>query len=125
MKNFVPKDGSSPPGSGGGRNAERDLHGEKRSNATHCSTTDPDTRLFRKGTGEEAKLCHMRHLMMENRNALIVDARLTEANGTAERATTLVEHEATSYRLLRIRRGITTHLSICRHRKHRENRSQN
>ena len=72
-----------------GRNAERDFHGEKRKNDTHSSTTDPDARLFRKGAGKEAKLCHMGHLMMENRNGLIVDARLTEANGTAERTTAL------------------------------------
>jgi transposase len=89
MKSFVPKDGSNPPASGAGRNAERDFHGEKRKNDTHSSTTDPDARLFRKGAGKEAKLCHMGHLMMENRNALIVDARLTEANGTAERTTAL------------------------------------
>src|SRR6267142_1389382 len=89
MKSFVPKDGGDPPsGKGhgsGGRNAERNFHGEKRRNDTHFSTTDPDARLFRKGAGKEAKLCHMGHLMMENRNGLIVDARLTEANGTAER----------------------------------------
>jgi transposase len=94
MKSFVPKDGDDPPSgkqSGGsqGRNAERDFHGEKRKNDTHSSTTDPDARLFRKGAGKEAKLCHMGHLMMENRNGLIVDARLTEANGTAERTTAL------------------------------------
>ena len=89
MKSFVPKDGSNPPASGRGRNAERDFHGEKRKNDTHFSTTDPDARLFRKGAGKEAKLCHMGHLMMENRNALIVDAQLTEANGTAERTTGL------------------------------------
>ena len=94
MKSFVPKDGSKPPsGKGrsgdGGRNAERNFHGEKRKNDTHSSTTDPDARLFRKGAGKEAKLCHMGHLMTENRNGLIVDARLTEANGTAERATAL------------------------------------
>jgi transposase len=89
MKSFVPKDGSNPPASGGGHNSERDFHGEKRKNDTHSSTTDPDARLFRKGAGKEAKLCHMGHLMMENRNALIVDARLTEANGTAERTTAL------------------------------------
>jgi transposase len=94
MKSFVPKDGSDRPSGqdqsgGGGRNAERDFHGEKRSNATHSSTTDPDARLFRKGKGKEAKLCHMGHLMMENRNGLIVDARVTEANGTAERTTAL------------------------------------
>jgi len=89
MKSFVPKDGGSPPASGTRRNAERDFHGQKRKNDTHSSTTDPDARLFRKGAGKEAKLCHMGHVMMENRNALIVDAQLTEANGTAERATAL------------------------------------
>src|ERR1700746_1658622 len=94
MKSFVPKDGSDPPaGNGqdgsGGRNAERDFHGEKRKNDTHSSTTDPDARLFRKGAGKEAKLCHMGHLMTENRNGLIVDARVTAANGTAERDTAL------------------------------------
>ena len=83
MKSFVPKDGGDPPfdkGEGGrrGRNAERDFHGQKRKNDTHCSTTDPDSRLFRKGAGKEAKLCHMGHLMTENRNGLIVDARVTE-----------------------------------------------
>ena len=90
MKSFVPKDGSRPPSPPtGGRNAERDFHGQKRKNDTHFSTTDPDARLFRKGAGKEAKLCHMGHLMIENRNGLIVDARLTEANGTAERTTAL------------------------------------
>ena len=92
MKSFVPKDSGSEDSSGSGRsgqgrNAERNFHGEKRKNDTHCSTTDPDARLFRKGAGKEAKLCHMGHLMTENRHGLIVDARLTEANGTAERTT--------------------------------------
>jgi len=94
MKSFVPREGGDPPsrqgrGGSGGRNAERGFHGEKRRNDTHSSTTDPDARLFRKGAGKEAKLCHMGHLMTENRNGLIVDARLTEANGTAERTTAL------------------------------------
>jgi len=94
MKSFVPKAGHKPPsGNGrrrrGGRNSERDFDGEKRRNDTHSSTTDPDARLFRKAAGKEAKLCYMGHLMMENRNSLIVDARLTEANGSAERATAL------------------------------------
>jgi transposase len=90
MKSFVRKDGGSqPPIQNSGRNAERDFHGEKRKNDTHVSTTDPDARLFRKGAGKEAKLCHMGHLLTENRNGLIVDARLTEANGTAERTTAL------------------------------------
>jgi transposase len=90
MKSFVRKDGSDPPPpADGGRNAERDFHGEKRSNDTHASTTDPDARLFRKGKGKEAKLCHMGHILTENRQGLIVDARLTEASGTAECATAL------------------------------------
>lgn len=96
LKSFVPKDGGDeqpPSGQGspgdGGRNRERDFHGEKRKNDTHASTTDPDARLFRKGKGKEAKLCHMGHILTENRNGLIVDARLTEANGTAERSAAL------------------------------------
>lgn len=89
MKSFTPKDGGDVPPGEGGRNAERDFHGEKRSNETHGSTTDPDARLYRKGKGKEAKLCYMGHLMTENRNTLIVDARLTVATGTAEPATAL------------------------------------
>jgi hypothetical protein len=82
MKTFVPKEGRKPcsgkgRGRRGGRNTERDFHGEKRRNDTHSSTTDPDARPFRKAAGKEAKLCYMGHLMMENRNSLIVDARLT------------------------------------------------
>jgi transposase len=91
MKSFRPKDeaGGDEPGAGGGRNVERDFHGEKRTNATHASTTDPDARLYRKGPGKEARLCHMGHLLMENRNGLIVDATLTAATGTAEREAAL------------------------------------
>ena len=57
----------SPPGPG--RNGERDFHGERRSNDTHASTTDPDARLYRKGRGKEAKLAFMGHALMENRNS--------------------------------------------------------
>ena len=86
IKSFRPKDGDRPAGgTDGGRNGERDFHGERRSNATHASTSDPDARLVRKGRGKEAKLCHMGHLLMENRHGLIVDALLTPASGTAER----------------------------------------
>jgi transposase len=86
MKSFKPKDGSGePPASGGGRNREADFHGEKRTNGTHVSTTDPQARLYRKGPGKEAKLCFMGHALMENRNGLVVAACLTEANGHAER----------------------------------------
>ena len=61
LKSFKPRDGSDEPPAGGGRNAETDFHGEKRSNETHVSTTDPDARLYRKGPGKEAKLCFMGH----------------------------------------------------------------
>ena len=74
MKSFRPKDGSGEPPAPG-RNGERDFHGEKRTNDTHASTTDPEARLFRKGRGKEAKLCFMGHLLMENRHGLIVDGR--------------------------------------------------
>jgi len=71
MKSFKPRDGSDePPASGGGRNVEADFHGQKRSNETHISTTDPDARLYRKGPGKEAKLCFIGHGLMENRAGL-------------------------------------------------------
>jgi transposase len=90
MKSFRPKDGSGqPPPPGGGRNRETDFHGQKRANETHASTTDPEARLYRKGPGKEAKLCFMGHALMENRNGLVVDACLTEANGHAERIAAL------------------------------------
>ena len=91
MKSFRRKDGGdgdAPPGAG--RNAERDWRGEKRSNETHASTTDPDARLYRKGNGQSSRLCFMGHVLMENRNALIVDVALTHATGTAERDMALV-----------------------------------
>lgn len=74
-------EGPDEPGAGSGE----DFHGEKRTNATHQSTTDPQARLYRKGAGKEAKLCYLGHVLMENRNGLVVDARLTQATGTAER----------------------------------------
>jgi transposase len=84
MKSFRPKDGVDEP-PGGGRNCSRDFHGEQRCNDTHASTTDAEARLFRKGTGKEAKLCFMGHLLMENRSGLVVATRLTRATGLAER----------------------------------------
>jgi transposase len=102
MKSFKAKDGAGgePPAGGGGRNAERDFRGERRSNDTHASTTDPDARLIRKGRGKEAKLCHMGHLLMENRNGLIVDALVTPATGSAERdaALTMLGRQAGRHR---------------------------
>jgi transposase len=84
MKSFQPKDGSGDPPAPG-RNGERDYRGETRSNATHGSTSDPDARLFKKAAGQASRLCHMGHVLMENRNGLVVDAELTHATGTAER----------------------------------------
>jgi transposase len=78
-------DGEEPPAHGGGRNPEVDWRGEKRSNATHRSTTDPEARLARKGRGKETHLCYAGHSLIENRNGLIVDCELTEATGTCER----------------------------------------
>jgi transposase len=90
MKSVKPKDGSGePPTQGGGRNAEADFHGQKRSNDTHASTTDPDARLYRKGKGKETKLCFIGHGLMENRHGLLVDACLTQADGHAERVAAL------------------------------------
>lgn len=92
VKSFRPKDGSGEP-PGPGRNGDRDFHGEKRSNETHASTSDPEARLYRKGNGQPAKLAFMGHALMENRNALVVDVRLTAATGLAEReaAVSMVE----------------------------------
>jgi len=87
-KSFRPKDGSGPPPDAG-RNGEQDFHGQKRSNDTHASTTDPDARLYRKGRGKEAKLAFMGHALMENRNGLIVGAVATRASGHAERLAAL------------------------------------
>ncbi len=85
MKSFRPRDGSGnePPGSG--RNGEVDFKGEKRSNETHVSTTDPDARLHRKGASMEAKLAFLGHVLMENRAGFIVNACLTPADGHGER----------------------------------------
>ncbi len=88
MKSFRPKDGSGEPPAAG-RNGERDFHGEKRRNETHASTTDADARLYRKGPGQAAKLAYMGHVLMENRNGLVVDSRLSLATGTAEREAAL------------------------------------
>ena len=89
MKSFKPRDGGEEPPAAGGRNAEADFHGQKRSNQTHASTTDPDARLYKKGPGKEAKLCFMGHGLMENRSGLLVDACLTQSDGHAERVAAL------------------------------------
>ena len=82
-KSFRRKDGKPPTGANG------DFRGEKRSNVTHASTTDPDSRLYRRTHHGESKLCYLGHIVMENRNGLAVAGSLTRADGYAERAAAL------------------------------------
>jgi len=90
LKSFQPKDqkGKEPPDDPG--NPTVDFHGERRSNDTHASKTDTDAKLARKGPGKEAKLSYSGNLLVENRNGLIVNAELLEANGRAERDAALL-----------------------------------
>ncbi|RWR43675.1 IS5 family transposase [Sinirhodobacter ferrireducens] len=117
MKSFQPKPEAAPPEGGDGppppaadaaadpspspetapmtatkprdRNAEVDFRGQKRSNATHASVTDPEARLYRKSPGTGASLCFIGHTLMENRNGLIVQTEMTQADGHAERRAAL------------------------------------
>ena len=89
MKSFRKKDAKQRPPPDDPGNPTVDFHGEKRCNDTHESTTDPEARLARKGRGKEAKLAFAQHVLMENRNGLIVDVVVTEATGTAEREAAL------------------------------------
>jgi transposase len=82
QKSFRPKDGG---GSGDGS----DFRGEKRRNDTHASTTDPDARMYRKGPSQESKLSYMGHVVVENRNALVMGCQATRATGNAERDSAL------------------------------------
>ncbi len=84
QKSFKSKDKGSGPGEGS-KNPTVDFHGEKRSNDTHQSSTDPEARLYKKAKGKEAKLCYLGHVLMENRNGLVVNTELNQATGTAER----------------------------------------
>jgi hypothetical protein len=79
-RHAVRRKGPDDPATGSGE----DFHGETGTNATHQSMADPEAKLYRKGPGEEAKLCCMGHVLMENRNGLVVDARLIQARGKAE-----------------------------------------
>ena len=98
LKSFRRKDQSSggeePPDDPG--NPTVNFHKEKRSNATHESTTDPESKLMRKGKGKEAKLSYSQHALMENRNGLLVDLQIAEANGTAERTCAIEMAESLS-----------------------------
>jgi transposase len=86
QKSFVKKDAPPPRRNGGDPgNPTVDFHGEKRTNDTHQSTTDPEARLYKKGTGKESKLSFLGHVVMDNRHGIVVDTSYTQANGTAER----------------------------------------
>src|SRR5471032_2122988 len=85
QKSFQRKDGGEMPPPDDPGNPTVDFHGEKRSNDTHESTTDPDARLARKSGGHEAKLAYCGNVMIENRNGLVVDTELLQCSGTAER----------------------------------------
>ena len=90
LKSVKPRDDDELPPSAGGRNADVDFHGQRRTNETHRSTTDPEARIARKGRGQEAKLCFSGHVLMENRNGLVLDVLVSQANGTAEREAALL-----------------------------------
>jgi transposase len=85
LKSFKKIDDPDPPAADDPGNPTVNFHGERRTNATHRSTTDPDAKLARKGHGKEAKLSYSGHVLMENRNGLAVDAAVRAATGTAER----------------------------------------
>lgn len=89
QKSFQRKGGERTPPPDDPGNPSVDFHGERRSNATHQSTTDPQARLYKKAAGQEARLCYLGHLLMENSNGLVMNTRLTEADGRAERRAAL------------------------------------
>lgn len=89
QRSVVPKDGPPPPTSGSPRNPEVNFKGQKRSNDTHQSYTDPDSRLATKSSKTAAVPAYMGHVLTENRSGLVVDARLTQAGGSAEREAAL------------------------------------
>jgi transposase len=94
LKSFKKVEGGGEPPVDDPGNPTVDFHGEKRSNATHASTTDGDALLARKGAGKEAKLSYTGHVLMENRNGLVSEVEVLQANGTAERDAALVMIEA-------------------------------
>jgi transposase len=85
LKSVRPRDDQDGPPGGGFKNPDVDYRGERRSNETHASTTDPQALLARKGRGKETRLCYAGHVLMENRNGLVVDIDFTQATGRAER----------------------------------------
>lgn len=98
LKSLRPRDEGIPNLKPGGKNPDVDYRGERRSNETHASTTDSEARLARKGAGKETRLCFAGHVLMENRNGLVVDVAITQATGTAEREAALKMMERQSWR---------------------------
>jgi transposase len=94
LKSFKKVDREQGPPADDPGNATVNFHGEKRSNDTHQSTTDPDSMLARKGSGKEAKLSYSGHVLMENRNGMVVDVEVLPATGTAERDAALLMVES-------------------------------
>lgn len=103
MKSFQPKgsDKNNPSDTGSGKNPTVNFRGQKRKNDTHQSVTDPEARLYKKAKGQQAKLYYLGHALMENRNGLVVDTRVSLANGTAERkaAIEMVENVPGKHRI--------------------------
>lgn len=100
-KSFQRKDGDAAQGPGTGGN----FHGEKRSNETHASQTDPEARLYKKSAGQEAKLSYLGHVVVENRHGLIAAAMATQADGTAE-------HDAALLMLQERRKSSTRRITL-------------
>jgi hypothetical protein len=95
QKSFKQKSAGTPPlPPDDPGNPSIDFRGERRTNATHASTTDPAARLYNKAKGQEAKRCDVGHVLMEHRHGLVVDTRVTQATGTAEREAALAMAEA-------------------------------
>jgi transposase len=94
QKSFKPRTGTPPPSDPDAGNPSVDFRGQKRTNDTHASTTDADAKLYKKAKGQEAKLAFLGHVLMENRNGLVVETRLTAATGTAEREASLAMVQA-------------------------------
>ena len=105
MQNASTQDASDTGSDTGSRNADVDFRGQKRTNTTHVSTTDPEARLYRKGKGKEARLCFMGHSMIENRHGLVVETAFTQATGFAERQAAkamITEHSPGSTRRITV-----------------------
>lgn len=92
-KSFKAKGAAAGPAPDDPGNPTVNFRGERRRNATHASTTDPEARLYTKGPGREAKLCYLGHVLMENRHGLVVNTRVTPATGTTEREEALAMAE--------------------------------